>query len=100
MIYCREKLVDVLLESPWISLEEQFDFDTTLARCIKVGLFTRSQWETAEYFLLTGERYSAIVEAVIRVLERELSYTDERFFQDMPAAAKARYYAMDKGVRL
>lgn len=100
MIYCREKLVDVLLESPWISLEEQFDFDVTLERCIKIGLFSKSDWYATEYFLSTGERYNAIIESVIKVLSGELGYTDERFFQDKPEKVKAYYYAMEKGVRL
>lgn len=100
MIYCREKLVDVLLESPWISLEEQFDFDVTLERCIKIGLFSKSDWREAEYFLSTGEGYSVTVETVLKALSRELGYTDERFFQDKPEKVKAYYYAMEKGVRL
>lgn len=100
MIYCREKLVDVILESPWISLEEQFDFDITLARCIKIGLFTQSDWDAADYFLSTGNDYNLQVEKVIKALSTEMGYTDERFFQDKPDKVRAYYYAMDKGVRL
>jgi hypothetical protein len=100
MIYCREKLVDVLLESPWISLEEQFDLDITLARCIKIGLFTQSDWNATDQFLATGNGYTSQVESVIKVLAVEMGYTDERFFQNQPEKVKAHYYAMDKGVRL
>lgn len=100
MIYCREKLVDILLESPWIALEDRFDLEVVVEQSIKRGVFSHNDWENAAYFLETGSDYSERVETVIKVLAHTLGYTDEKFLRDMPAKAEAYYQKLEKGVRL
>lgn len=103
MIYCREKLIDILLEAPWVSLEERFDFDIALDNCLRRGLFTKGEWQQAEYFLCTGNDYNVNVERVILVLAEQIKCNDGKFLQNLPPLARSTYEAMDKtkrGVRL
>lgn len=100
MIYCREKLVDIILERPWVPLEDRFDFEVALKRCIKSELFSKSEWQFAENFLATGSDYDQIVERVILTLSTILNYRDENFLKDKTVVARASFYALDKGVRL
>lgn len=100
MIYCREKLVDILLESPWITLEDRFDLEIVVKHSIKRGVFSHNDWESTAYFLETGSNYSEQVETVIKVLAHTLGYTDEKFLRDIPDKAEAYYQKLEKGVRL
>lgn len=100
MIYCREKLIDILLESPWISLEERFDFDVILKDCIKRGFFTQSQWSNAEDFLTSSGAFTLDVKKVIVILTVKLGYTDVYFLGDKPEIFKSLYKTLEEGVRL
>jgi hypothetical protein len=100
MIYCREKLTDILLQSRNIELEELFDFDVKLAECLRRQVFTHSEWAAAEHFLVTGDDFDESVEKVIRHLAHELNYTDKYFLKDRGELAKVQYYNLEKGIRL
>ncbi len=100
MKYCREKLIDVMLESKWISLEERFDLDIAVKSCIIKGIFSKADWEDAEDFLCTGNGFNTATEKVILVLADKLFYTDDRFLQDKDELTAAYYHKLEKGVRL
>lgn len=100
MIYCREKLIDIILEDPWVSLEDKFDFDISLKTCLQRGLFTNSEWQDTEEFLATGNNFNPKIEKVILVLANELGYSDDRFLNGQPELVQAVYYSLNKGERL
>lgn len=100
MIYCREKLIDVLLEAPWVQLEERFDFEISVKKCIDKGLFSNQEWASTDLFLAGIGNYSEPVYKVICTLAHELGYQDEKFLNGKDQVAEAYYRALDKGVRL
>jgi hypothetical protein len=94
MIYCREKLLDILLEYPWIDIEERIDVDVCVTQCIKQGLFTTSQWRDVEEYIY---RYGGMnndhvdrltltdeIDSVLRLLAERLNYTDELMVKMLP----------------
>ena len=99
MIYCREKLIDIVLDSAWVSLEEKFDFDIALDLCLRRSLFSKKDWENTEHFLSTGESYTESIYKVIVVLQEQLGYTDEKFLVNLSAAAVPTYKYIDSTKR-
>lgn len=100
MIYCREKLIDVILESRWISLEERFDLDIIVEKCLSIGHFSQQEWVQTFEFLAGCGNFTSSVAKVIDILTNELSYTDDKFTHDKSAYVKAVYAKLEKGVRL
>lgn len=99
MIYCREKLIDIILESPWISLEEKFDFDITLNDCMRRGLFTKSEWLDTEAFLVSNGSFTNEVRKVIVILSHILGYSDVIYLSDKPELFKSLYKSLEEGIR-
>lgn len=100
MIYCREKLIDIVLNDPWVQVEDRIDFEVAIQRSISAGLFSKNEWQETEEFLATGNNYSHATEKVIKALTKVLGYTDDRFLNDKTELFKSVYYSLEKGVRL
>jgi hypothetical protein len=100
MIYCREQLVDIILESKFISIEDRIDLELAVEKCLSIGHFSYSEWKQALEFLSGADRFTPAVDRIICVLADELGYTDERFLHDKGSVAKAIYKKLERGVRL
>lgn len=100
MIYCREKLVDIILGMRWITIEERIDFEIGIETCISRGYFTQSEWSTTEEFLSTGVGYTDRMYTILCQLADVLGYTDDNYLKDKTELQAAYYNKLEKGVRL
>ena len=110
MIYVREKLIDILLEYPWIDFEEWVDCKVAIETLIRQGTLSIEKWQRTKAYLEQhggiGEREHCMwldedvtpltrnivltpeVESVLHLLAEALAYTDERLVGMLPEQGK------------
>jgi len=106
MIYCREKLIDVILEYPWIDIDEWLDAKIGIELLIKQGSLSVDQWRSTKAYLEQhggiGKRKECMwldedvtpltrnipltpqIESVLNLLADALGYTDESAVKQLP----------------